>query len=154
MSIFKLFKSVLCTTVLAAASFSASAMVVDYTFDLPGVPYGSFSGVDTNHDGILTFDELTSFDFEYPLVDTTGINLAMLDSFGSYNIGINTWNSDATGWGYPNFAWFSWENGDRALVAQYATVHTSLEAEVPEPLTLGLFAIGLLGLGVIRRRKY
>lgn len=157
MSISKLFKLASCAAALAATCFSANATVVTYTGDTIGGPknsiYGSFSGVDANNDGKLTFSELTSFDFEYPGTQYLGIDLNDLSSFGSYTIGSNTWSADASGWGQPSGFWFSFSGGSLALNNKVFTVSTALQAEVPEPLTLGLFGIGLVGLGLARRRQ-
>ncbi len=158
MSISKLTKSILLASMLAATSFAANATIVDYqgfnTIRNQVTINGFFAGNDNNHDGKLTLNELTSFDLEFTTSGGYSVHLPDLFGFGSYDIAANLWNHDASGWGNPNFAWASWSNGNAALNIQYFTVNTTVvSSDVPEPLTLGLFGIGLLGLAAVRRRQ-
>ncbi|GGC87788.1 PEP-CTERM sorting domain-containing protein [Undibacterium terreum] len=158
MFISKITQSVLLASVLAATSLAANATIVDYQGILKSNNQvylsGSFAGTDINNDGVLTLNELTSFDLEAPSEGIVGLGLSSLVGFGTYDIATNFWSHDASGWGQANFSWASWNGGNSALNTQNFTVNTTVvSSDVPEPLTLALFGIGLLGLAAARHRK-
>ncbi|HTD05719.1 PEP-CTERM sorting domain-containing protein [Undibacterium sp.] len=160
MSISKLFKSILCATILVATSVAANATTIDFTFNINGGgQYGSgnFTGTDLNNDGFLTLNELTTFN-GFITKEGSFVSLPSLFQFSAFDLTTDTWNTSPLQGNTGFHIWFSWNNGGNAVFNSAFNMNTTVvsqdaPASVPEPLTLGLFAIGLLGLGVVRRRK-
>lgn len=144
-------------TVMTFCSTQANAtVIVDFQFDA-GITYtGQFAGNDSNSNGILNLNELTAFSLSnFPALDVTG-----LFDFGSYVIASNTWNHDAQGWGQPNWAYFSFDyNGSQggtysANTSNVTRISTSIvRNDVPEPATMALLGLGMLGFAAARRRN-
>ncbi len=162
MAISKLLKSVLLTSILTVTSVAANATVISFTV-LRGpaslnnvVGSGSFTGTDVNNDGSLTKDELTGFNFTLAQ-DSTTVGLAQLLVFGAFNLTTDIWTPTLSAPPIPS-TWFSSNNGSTAITRPNFSMFTTVVSQdapgsVPEPLTLGLFAIGLLGIGAVRRRQ-
>lgn len=149
--------STIAALIVSATSLAANATTVSFTVeDEVGIwGTGTFSGNDSNSDGILSFNELTAFDGSNNREFQTVI-LAGLSGFGTFNIANNEWNSDGYGLGELDFAWFSWDGDLSAVSPNWATVTTIVGAEnnsVPEPGALALAGLGLAMAASIRRRK-
>ena len=104
---------------------------------------------DINGDALLQFGEIVSFS---GISELTGAMRSWADLLGIPDItGIST----ASGYqsGEPAYWWVPVEGGGTGgwLAARWN--YTSASASVPEPGTLALFGIGLLGIGVARRRR-
>ncbi|MEP0754605.1 PEP-CTERM sorting domain-containing protein [Trichocoleus sp. DQ-A3] len=141
-----------------AASFNFS-FVWNYNQQEYGT--GSVEGFDNDSDGLLTKNELTSFNTSLPL-EGAYLNLNDLFGFGSFDLNTGVWNADAPGWGQPNLAWFSWNGGGNSVNPLWATMTTNdyvptpptPPATVPEPAsTFGLLALGAMGAGSMLKRK-
>jgi len=159
-------KSLFAAAALAVgASSSMAASTVDVTADI----YSdgtldetvTFSGTDTNSDGSLSLDELTSFSVIFPVILGSDLNTSLsgVSSFGTYNIGTNTWSMDAeildNGNYYPG-AWFTWDNYMYQIVSPYFTVVTTETIEVsavPEPTNAAFILAGLGLLAAVARRR-
>ncbi|MFZ6644459.1 PEP-CTERM sorting domain-containing protein [Undibacterium sp. TJN25] len=158
MAISKLLKSVLLTSMLAVTSVAANATVISFTV-LRGpaslnnvIGSGSFTGTDVNNDGSLSKDELTDFNFTLTQNSTT-VDLTQLLQFSAFNLKTDIWTPTLVS---PNSSiWFSSNNGTSITKPNFSLFTTVVSQDapgsVPEPLTLGLFAIGLLGIGAVRR---
>jgi hypothetical protein len=152
-SIRTLFAALLVTAFFAS---TANATTVSFNFSAGGGTYGSgsFSGVDSNGNGVLSKNELASFTSDLPPEGVYGLALADLFDFGTYNIAANVWNADASGWGNPNFAWYSWNGGNNSVNPRWAVMTTAAEqSTVPEPGSLALIGLGLAGLAAASRKR-
>lgn len=149
----KLLIPVLLMSMLATG---ANATVVDYSLTLAktATAEGQFSGTDANHDGFLTFDEVSALTFTIPSYDIK-YDFSTLDTFGAYNIAANTWGADVDSHAYLHFS-----NGQIGPIVVYDFNVTNLvtnpvvdPASVPEPSAFALIALGLAAAATVRRIK-
>jgi hypothetical protein len=113
----------------------------------------SFQGVDDDMDGVLSFGELSAFFWNGAPSDPI-VQLADLSGFGDYVIATTTWIPNAPSpFGFGRyFAWNNWGNSIRTSNSS-VSITSSTVTSVAEPGTLALLGIGLLGLGLARRKK-
>lgn len=144
---------------LFAGIANASVITVDYEVTSGGSYWGtgSFSGVDSNSDGLLTFEELTIFSGSNNS-EGASVILSTLDDVGDFNFLTNTWLNNALGWtNNADNAWFTWNNRNNSVNSSWASVVTTssfVPSPVPVPATMLLFALGLIGLGITRKKRF
>lgn len=145
------------TLLLGAAAVQAAPVTVDYTvFDSGNSLWGTgnFTGNDSNGNGLLSLNELTSFDGSSNR-ENQPVTLAGLSGFGEFDIANNLWIANGTGWGQSGFAFFSWNGTSNSVNSSWAHVTTQATGgnAIPEPGSLALGAVALLGLVAARRKS-
>lgn len=146
------------TLLIASVGAQASLISIDtqFTFGWGGnrSNLGSIQGTDFNSDGIISTNEVTSIYESYSGHSV----LSTLSAIGDINISAVTWTPNALSWTwassiaymtFDNRAWScSTYNGCGITFTSFKT-----SGDVPEPATLALFGLGLLGFAAARRRK-
>jgi hypothetical protein len=151
-------KKMLTFLVLTLMTATANATIITVDFEIQSTSSswgdGSFSGEDTNLDGLLSFDELVSFNGSNNIENET-VDLSTLFDVGDFDIATNTWLSNALGWTTTENAWFTWNDQTNSVNSSWASAtitSASYAVDVPAPATLSLFAIGLLLMARSRRK--
>lgn len=149
----KMIKYVFISLIILFSCRTYANLIIDVEFTSSGKGSGSFTGIDLDGDGVLTYDELTAFTF----VGTGSIshwkeatidNLFYLQDF--YYLDRSFWIRDdlfafrhiegTTSWGF------------RARSLFVGSVNTS-GTVVTEPASLAIFTLGLIGLASRRFKK-
>ena len=151
----KLARNLLTATALTIAviGIANAEVIVNYQVtNYGGAEPGTFSGADLNLDSILSFSELTSFQFDNPSLGHH-VDLAGLAGFGDFNYITNIWTPNGFGWDEYN-SFFSWNQGTNSVHGTWASVSTTVVSSnnIPEPAPLALIGITLAWLAFSRRR--
>jgi len=146
---------VIAVVLLLAGSAEASPIKVNfYESTSPVNILGTFTGEDTNNDGMLVLSELTNWWISYSPIDT----VANLNAFGDYHIAANVWDHNAASMPPAvTDAYATWDTYMSLSMHRFAwqitTVQDPAQAPLPLPGSLALGAIGALALGMGRRRR-
>ncbi len=137
---------------------SAGLITVDYQFDHPSYTdlAGSFSGIDHNSDGWLTFEELDAWNTIYRFPG----DLSDLNDIGDFNFENNIWVPNAKQWDQVTqdayMTWGDWQHSastSNAFFSQWGSFRTKVTIiPVTEPSSLLLLGIGIFALTVFRKK--
>ena len=164
----KLYRYLAATAVSLVLSAPAhSALMVDATFEVGfnsggALAPGSFSGTDSNMDGLLEFGELSNFFWNGTTIGDRDASFTQLVSFASYDYLTNNWTpAVATVQGFTYTSYFGWNrnggiNATNAIGPATNSFVTNVAGggtPVPEPMSLALFSAGLIGFGLSSRQR-
>jgi hypothetical protein len=143
----------LCVTSLA----NAGIIEVDYILSDGGIEYtGNFAGEDINSNGILESNELTVFISDNYFLSHGDLLDNGWTDFGDFIITSDTWVANGIDWHGVNNAYFTWQDQrnswNTSWIDGVSTTITSAPS-VPEPSTLAIFALGMIGLASRRFKK-
>lgn len=120
--------------------FEGGSLVQEFT------GYGSVIGDDSDWTNVnITIQTEITLDAG---VYWLGFQHHMLSNYASLDMSVDQTNGNATQWQ---------NNGDGAKKYTYReltfSIHGAASKSIPEPSILALFAVGLIGIGIARRRK-
>ncbi|WP_159822808.1 PEP-CTERM sorting domain-containing protein [Colwellia sp. 20A7] len=159
----KMLKAAFAGLVLSVSGF-ANAGLISVVFDVTNFDdeIGSFSGTDVNNDFILSLDELSAFNWTSSNHGYVIDEVSDLDGFGDFDLLTNTWIDNGIGWvNSSNDAYYTWNNRSNSISSSWAqidivsvnSVGPVSSVNVPEPSTLAIFALGIIGLASRRFKK-
>ena len=163
--------------IISVSSFANAGIIAyDFEFQLNGGTYltGSFTAEDLNFDNLIVDDELISLSFYNASfsLDNYVFNAAISDNFNfdlnanEFLLGGNSFSATGQRWNASGGTGFGFEAGNacagfdldgffQGCDAQPATniFQVVSAASVPEPSTLAIFALGIMGLASRRFKK-
>jgi hypothetical protein len=136
------------------SSCLANVVTVDYqaTNSSYSSLSGAFTGNDVNNDGWLTFSELTDWYTNY----SAGANFSALNDLGDFNYVSNVWVPNALQWNKTThdayMTWNNWAYSASTSNYNWAFV-TTVDGSVPEPSSVALLGLAMLGFVAARRKS-
>ncbi|WP_019528574.1 PEP-CTERM sorting domain-containing protein [Dasania marina] len=151
-------KALLVAVIISAAAPNAFAGLIqaEFGFGWGGDRSytGTLSGVDADADGFLRFDELTAFSAGgTSSAGTLSISLSSLFDIGDIDLVNQVWLPNADSWSWASAtAFITWDDRGSSCTT-FNGCGADINITVPEPGSIILLAIGLIGLGVARRSQ-
>ena len=148
------------------SAYAQSSIIVDVDWTAFTWLSGSFTGTDLNDDGILSIHEVTYAEVVIPYTAPFNTSTLTLTGFGDFNINNNYWHNNGGMLNdFPSDEFVSFGGdafslyGDGVRQDIHLVINTIFsaklsQANVPEPSTLTIFALVIMGLASRRFRKY
>ncbi|GLX83797.1 hypothetical protein tloyanaT_00490 [Thalassotalea loyana] len=149
MGLMKLFsKAAALATLLLSLNANADLITVEFQITNYNSEVGTFTGVDIDNNALLTFDELTDFDWSSIAFGHFLTNVSDLTDFGDFNLLTNTWIPNGTSWvNSADNAYFTRNNRSSSVNSSWGpdinilsttVVPSGNSVSVPEPSALAI----------------
>ena len=149
----KMLKYVFISLIVLSSCKTYANLIVDVEFTFYDLGSGGFTGTDLDDDGVITLGELTEFTFIgagffLGAPDASLSNIKSLQDF---------YYLDTPSWPLSNYPAFTWGDIDTTFsigAGNYEIISIQTgTAEIPEPTSLAIFTLGLIGLASRRFKK-